>query len=836
MPYGTLKCDNIVFTNGGSDQTITVSGLIASTSGNLTVTGTVQGGTIIGTSTISGATITGNTGQFTTLTGGTAGFTTVTGTTVTGITANFASGVFTTQISGATVTGNVGSFATITGGVVTLTSGVFAAGSASAPSISFSSDSNTGIYSPGADQVAISTNGTGRLFVDASGNISAGGATLTQRRFEVIGGGFTTNSAAATNKGTFVIHEAGVTGFTDNGGVEFKASAFGSGYGARVLCLDGGELVIGQRANSATWSERMRLDSSGRLGLGTSSPGAGLHLTSAGQTTASLNTAGDLNFILSDSGQNVNNGGSLIFAANNGAWRFAAIKGLVQSGVGNTLGDIVFSTRNATGDAALSERVRIAYDGKVGIGVTGPETVFHVKTTSGNIAATVESDGVGPFLRFLDPGSSEWAIGIPDSSGALAFIQGRNPVSIGSERGRWDNAGRFLVGTSSASGNALLQVNAQASANGNAFRASHRIADPGTAITQTGTGAPYISYLHGLSAAQTVTAIAINGEDFASGLPSGLQLEFNNLRSSGAVANGDRLGRIAFGGDDATNIIPAAFITAEVDGTPGANDMPGRLVFSTTADGAASPTERMRITQAGFTKLSNTGTHYNSNGDYHEARTTVNDASIIVTATNATYTKEALRIFVTKAANSDWWFADYWSGVTTDREFQFRGDGNAFADGSWTGGGADYAEYFEWSDSNPDEEDRRGISVVLDDDKIREAVAGEDPIGVISGNPSVVGDAAWNKWSGKYLRDEFGTYIQEDYEVVNDEGETVVQQRRKLNPAYDPDVVYTSREERPEWDCVGLMGKLRLRKGQPTGSRWIKMRDISNSVEEWLVR
>ena len=100
----------------------------------------------------------------------------------------------------------------------------------------------------------------------------------------------------------------------------------------------------------------------------------------------------------------------------------------------------------------------------------------------------------------------------------------------------------------------------------------------------------------------------------------------------------------------------------------------------------------------------------------------------------------------------------------------------------------------------------------------------------------MVGDAAWNKWSGKYLRDEFGTYIQEDYEVVNDEGETVVQQRRKLNPDYDSNQEYTPREQRPEWDCVGLIGKLRIRKGQATCSRWIKMRDISDSVEEWLVR
>jgi len=107
---------------------------------------------------------------------------------------------------------------------------------------------------------------------------------------------------------------------------------------------------------------------------------------------------------------------------------------------------------------------------------------------------------------------------------------------------------------------------------------------------------------------------------------------------------------------------------------------------------------------------------------------------------------------------------------------------------------------------------------------------------VISGNPSVVGDAAWNKWSGKYLRDEYGTYIQEDYEVEDEDGNTVIQQRRKINPAYDPESEYIPREQRPEWGCVGLMGKLRIRKGQITGSRWIKMRDINDSVEEWLVR
>ena len=50
----------------------------------------------------------------------------------------------------------------------------FTSGSASGPAISFTGDSNTGIYSPGADQVAVATNGTGRLFGDASGNVGVG--------------------------------------------------------------------------------------------------------------------------------------------------------------------------------------------------------------------------------------------------------------------------------------------------------------------------------------------------------------------------------------------------------------------------------------------------------------------------------------------------------------------------------------------------------------------------------------------------------------------------------------------------------------------------------------
>jgi hypothetical protein len=76
----------------------------------------------------------------------------------------------------------------------------------------------------------------------------------------------------------------------------------------------------------------------------------------------------------------------------------------------------------------------------------------------------------------------------------------------------------------------------------------------------------------------------------------------DTIGSHAVVASGDELGVISFDGSNGTAFNTAATISAVVDGTPGANDMPGRLVFSTTADGASSPTERMRIT--------NDGTHY----------------------------------------------------------------------------------------------------------------------------------------------------------------------------------------------------------------------------------
>lgn len=70
-----------------------------------------------------------------------------------------------------------------------------------------------------------------------------------------------------------------------------------------------------------------------------------------------------------------------------------------------------------------------------------------------------------------------------------------------------------------------------------------------------------------------------------------------SIGSHTVVQSGDTLGRISAAGSDGTQFTEAARISFDCDGTPGTDDMPGRIVFSTTADGASSPTEALRISQ-----------------------------------------------------------------------------------------------------------------------------------------------------------------------------------------------------------------------------------------------
>ena len=313
--------------------------------------------------------------------------------------------------------------------------------------------------------------------------------------------------------------------------------------------------------------------------------------------------------------------------------------------------------------------------------------------------------------------------------------------------------------------------------------------------------------------------------------------------------------------------------------TNSAGTLKGRFLYDTddnTLATVVNTSEVSRYMSGGQFLINRTSSNQNDhdNGKLERVGVTETSAarnSLYLSNTSGSFGSYLQRNDATRAANSAYGFFIGSSGDEGDNEIRMMGDGSINSDGSNNlGSGADYAEYFEWKDGNSSSEDRRGYSVVLDGNKIVKATDSDDAskiIGVISGNPAVVGDSAWNKWNQKHLKDNFNTYIWEDYTqtewtdadgnfishqtdlipdgvtapddavvVSKEEDGTTNLQRRKVNPSWDSTATYVPRSDRKEWDTVGLMGKLRIKKGQPTGTNWIKMRDISDTVEEWLVR
>jgi len=315
-----------------------------------------------------------------------------------------------------------GTFVDVNGDTMTGALGIIA-GTAGAPGLFISGDTNTGIYSPGADQLAVSTGGAERLVVDASGNVTING----------------------------------------QGDIRFADS------------------------DSSNW------------------------VSFQAPATISSNVTWTLPSVDGTSGQVLSTNGS---------------------------GTLSWATNTASGD----------------------------NIEEGNTSAEV-----------IDTGSD-----------------GRFVVTTeGSERLRIDSSGRLLVGTSSA--------------RANFFNTTSTADSP---------------------------ALQLEGTSFASGLLSltsnrdlpgaGPHLMFGSTRgttvgSNTIAQNGDELGTVSWQGADGSELIEAARIAAYVDGTPGSDDMPGRLVFSTTADGASSPTERMRINAdgslwVGQTTQTNVGVNNTVNG------------------------------------------------------------------------------------------------------------------------------------------------------------------------------------------------------------------------------
>jgi hypothetical protein len=356
-------------------------------------------------------------------------------------------------------------------------------GTAAAPGIAFETDPNTGIYSPGADQLAVSTGGAERARIDPSGRLLVGPTA--------------SSIPTAGSNGGLQLHNV-----TNDNGALLSIVRFNTDTGGPVLVLG--------KSKSAT--------------------------VAAGAVVANNDSLGTISFV-GDDGADLASLGASISCSVDGT-----------PGANDMPGRLVFAT-TADGVATPTERLRITSAGLVGIGTTSPATTLDV---NGDVTI------------------ADKIIHASDTNTAIRF-PAADTVSVetsGSERIRVDSSGRLLIGT-------------------NTSRSSQFGAYPYSAQLQ----------IEGSSADLGGSAYSRFSDD---DVPTGLSLQ--KARGTKAlpviVNDNDTIGFIGFSGYDGAKWVNSAGIWAEVQGTPGVDDMPGRLVFATTPDGALFPVEAMRINSA----------------------------------------------------------------------------------------------------------------------------------------------------------------------------------------------------------------------------------------------
>jgi hypothetical protein len=250
------------------------------------------------------------------------------------------------------------------------------------------------------------------LFVDASGNVGLGISPST--KFHVYQTGSTQAGLVETNQSASVIN--------------FKSTGQSSGQ-PQIGCA-ASDLIL-----NTNGSERARLDSSGRLGLGTSSPSTPLHVASP-SSSAGINTVATF---ATPNNANTTSGGAILlggFYGDGSGSRISATGNPQLSGAH----DLWLQTRTTAG--TLTNGLLIDATGRVGIGTTTPDQPMTLNAANGY-----------PVMSFQNNGTTVGDIGFNVGLGMVLSGRSTNPILFytnSSERGRWDSSGRFLVGTSTA--------------------------------------------------------------------------------------------------------------------------------------------------------------------------------------------------------------------------------------------------------------------------------------------------------------------------------------------------------------------------------------------------
>ncbi len=289
----------------------------------------------------------------------------------------------------------------------------------------------------------------------------------------------------------------------------------------------------------------------------------------------------------------------------------------------------IFYTSNET------ERLRIQNDGKVGIGTNVLPQQLTSFTVSGYpilAQGTSAAIGIGPSaIVFGNKTLSSLATGIIDGTDHIFKISGTEKLRI-------DSSGRLLIGTTTE-GNSVADDLTIAGSGDSGITIRSGTSNEGSLMFSDATSgsaeyAGWVCYNHnsnfmrfftnaterlritgsgdvliGATSSTTVsgagTPFQVSGSDAYTGMSiirtasAGAQFQFASGSNGDNVSNNDALGYFKFFGYHTNGYDEYARIHAEVDGTNGDGDAPGAIVFSTTADGASSVTERLRIDKNG---------------------------------------------------------------------------------------------------------------------------------------------------------------------------------------------------------------------------------------------
>jgi hypothetical protein len=471
-------------------------------------------------------------------------------------------------------------------------------GSAAAPTYTFTTDSNTGVYSLGADQLNLATAGVDRLSIDATGEVGIGttspGAKLhisgTAPIFRLtdtdtsvdhrISGSSTVGTLSIEtdylSTGTAPVFLVSIQGtekmrFSDTSGCLALGSATTSGGGSGTSIRFANVITGATTSVSVLGSPAVQSDVTANARIYVSAPStvaSGFTLSNLQHFYAAPAAFGAGSAVTNQYGFAVSAG--LSEATNNYGFFCPALTGTT------TAYGFYSSIASATGRYNFYAGGTAAnyFAGSVGIATASPLGFLHIETPATTAGWQIRLDSVGLANEsgFYRSATDNYEMVLRNGLGGLSYLTNTGGASTstlefnvqGSERARIDSSGRLLVGTSAT---------------------VSTLVDAGLQVQGTGANA-YISTGRWNNTASS-SALIFNKSRGAS------------VGTRAVVQSGDVIGEIIFTGDDGTAFVRGASIFAQVDGTPGTDDMPGRLIFNTTADGASTSTERLRITSDG---------------------------------------------------------------------------------------------------------------------------------------------------------------------------------------------------------------------------------------------